>query len=239
MATRTAADVVWYGQASPADVQARDICIDDAGRARFTLTAPSGAAPVTLRVRGEHCVSNALATAAVAHALGMSAATIAAALSRAQPLSSGRMQVLERGDGVTIINDAFNANPESMGAGLRTLATMAAGRRSIAVLGEMRELGDYAMTAHEQAGQLVGELGIAMLVAVGTDDAQALTDTARRTNPAISAKVVSDRHAAADLLRDQLKPGDIVLVKASRSLQLEDLATTLAAGSATPASQQP
>ena len=94
------------------------------------------------------------------------------------------------------------------------------------------------MTAHEQAGQLVGELGIAMLVAVGTDDAQALAGTARRTNPALTAKVAPDRHAAADLLRDQLKPGDIVLVKASRSLQLEDLATALAAGPATPASQQ-
>jgi UDP-N-acetylmuramoyl-tripeptide--D-alanyl-D-alanine ligase len=238
MAARTAADVVWYGQAPHADVQARDICIDGAGRARFTLITPSGTAPVTLRVRGEHYVSNALATAAVAHALGMGAAMIAAALSRAQPLSSGRMQVLERGDGVTIINDAFNANPESTRAGLRTLATMAAGRRAIAVLGEMRELGDYATTAHEQAGQLVGELGIAMLVAVGTDDAQALADTARRTNPALTAKVAPDRHAAADLLRDQLKPGDIVLVKASRSLQLEDLATALAAGPATPASQQ-
>jgi UDP-N-acetylmuramoyl-tripeptide--D-alanyl-D-alanine ligase len=140
------------------------------------------------------------------------------------------MQVLERGDGVTIINDAFNANPESMRAGLRSLATMAVGRRAIAVLGEMRELGDHATAAHEQAGQLVGELGIALLVAVGTDDAQALADTAHHNNPALTAKVASDRHAAADLLGDQLKPGDIVLVKASRSLQLEGLATTLAAG---------
>ena len=238
MAASTAADVVWYGQAPHADVRARDIRIDGAGRARFTLITPSGAAPVTLQVHGEHHVSNALATAAVAHALGMDTAATAAALSRAQPLSSGRMQVIERGDGVTIINDAFNANPESMRAGLRTLATMAAGRRAIAVLGEMRELGDHATTAHERAGQLVGELGIALLVAVGTNDAQALAATARRTNPALTATVAPDRHAAADLLRDQLKPGDIVLVKASRSLQLEDLATTLAAGPATPPSQQ-
>ena len=138
------------------------------------------------------------------------------------------MQVIERGDGVRIINDAFNANPESMRAGLRTLATMAAGRRTIAVLGEMRELGDHATTAHEQTGQLVGELGIALLVAVGTKDAQALAGAACHTNPALTAMVASDRYAAADLLHDQIKPGDIVLVKASRSLQLEDLATTLA-----------
>ena len=230
MAARTTADVLWYGQAPHAAVRASDIRIDDAGRPRFTLITPSSAAPVTLQVHGEHHVSNTLATAAVAHALGLDTAAAAAALSRAQPLSSGRMQVLQRGDGVTIINDAFNANPESMRAGLRTLATMAVGRRAIAVLGEMRELGDHATTAHEQAGQMVGELGIALLVAVGTDDAQALADTAHHINPALSAKVASDRHAAADLLRDQLKPGDIVLVKASRSLQLEGLATTLAAG---------
>ena len=181
--------MLWYGQAPPADVQASAIRMDGAVRARFTLIAPSGAAPVRLQVRGQHCMSNALATAAVAHALGMDTATTAAALSRAQPLSSGRMQVLERGDGVTIINDAFNANPESMRAGLRTLATMAAGRRAIAVLGEMRELGSYATSAHQQTGQLVGELGIAMLVVVGTDNAQALADTARHTNPAPTAKV--------------------------------------------------
>ena len=114
-------------------MQASDIRTDGAGRARFTLITPSGAAPVTLQVRGEHYVSNALATATVTHALGMGTATTAATLSRAQPLSSGRMQVLERGDGVTIINDAFNANPESTRAGLRTLATTAAGRRAIAV----------------------------------------------------------------------------------------------------------
>jgi UDP-N-acetylmuramoyl-tripeptide--D-alanyl-D-alanine ligase len=237
MTRDTTAAVITYGTGQ-ADIRAAGTHLIG-GAARFTLQTPSGSAPVTLRLLGEHQVHNALAAAAAAHALDIDTSSIAAALSAAEPHSPGRLQVLQRPDGITIINDAFNANPESMGAGLRTLATMAAGRRSIAVLGEMRELGDYAMTAHEQAGQLVGELGIAMLVAVGTDDAQALTDTARRTNPAISAKVVSDRHAAADLLRDQLKPGDIVLVKASRSLQLEDLATTLAAGSATPASQQP
>ena len=149
------------------------------------------------------------------------------------------MQVIERGDGVTIINDAFNANPESMRAGLRALATMAAGRRAIAVLGEMRELGPHAAAGHAQTGELVGQLGIDMLVAVGSEDAQTLAGAARRINPALTAEVAADRHAAEDLLRDRLKPGDIVLVKASHSVQLDDLALTLAAGPATPASQQP
>ena len=228
MATRTAAEVLRYGQAPDAAVRASDVGFDDQGRASFTLITPAGTAPVRLQMPGEHQVSNALATAAVAHALGLETAAAAGALSAARSLAPGRMQVIERGDGVTIINDAFNANPESMRAGLRSLATMGAGRRTIAVLGEMRELGPHAAAGHAQTGELVGQLGIDMLVAVGAEDAQSLAGAARRVNPALSIEMAADRHAAGALLRDRLKPGDIVLVKASHSVQLDDLAVSLA-----------
>jgi UDP-N-acetylmuramoyl-tripeptide--D-alanyl-D-alanine ligase len=138
------------------------------------------------------------------------------------------MEVIERGDGVTIINDAFNANPESMRAGLCALATMAAGRRTVAVLGEMRELGEHARSGHTQIGEVVGKLGIDILIAVGAEDARDMSKAALSANPALVINVVADRHAATDLIRDMLRPGDIVLVKASPSVQLEDLATDLA-----------
>ncbi len=229
MAARTAAEVLLYGRAPHADIRAGDIQFGDRGRASFTLMTPAGAAQVALQQPGEHQISNALATAAVAHALGLETAATAVALSAARSLSPGRMQVIERGDGITIINDAFNANPESMRAGLRTLATMGAGRWSIAVLGEMRELGPHSAAGHAQTGELVGQLGIDMLLAVGGADAQTLAEAARRVNPGLSIDIAADRHAAAGLIRDRLKPGDIVLVKASHSVQLDDLALALAA----------
>ncbi len=138
---------------------------------------------MTLRLLGAHQVCNALAVAAAAHVLGMDAARIAGALSAAEPLSAGRLQVLERADGVTIINDAFNANTESMRAGLHALACLAEGRRMIAVLGDMRELGGTARAAHEDIGRLVSSLGVDVLVTVGaTSEVAVLAEAARRSS---------------------------------------------------------
>lgn len=178
MATRTAARVLLYGRTPHAAIRASGIQLDRQARARFTLTTPSGTAPVSLRMHGEHHVANALAAAAVAHALGLDATASAAALSRARMLSPGRMQITERADGVTVMNNAFNANPESTKAALQALATMAAGRRTIAILGEMRELGPHAPAGHAQIGELAGQLGIHLLVAVGTEDAQTMAQAA-------------------------------------------------------------
>jgi len=135
-------------------------------------------APVTLRLLGEHQVHNALAAAAAAHALDIDTSAIAAALSAAEPHSPGRPQVLQRPDGITIINDAFNANPESTAAGLRSLTCYAGPRRTIAVLGEMRELGPAAETAHRDTGHLAADLGIDILVTVGHGLMGTLADTA-------------------------------------------------------------
>jgi len=228
MTARTTARVLWYGQAPHATVRASGVQLDDQARARFTLSTPSGTAVVRLQMHGEHHVSNALATAAAACTLGLDTTATATALSTAQRLSPGRMQVIERDDGVTIINDAFNANPESTRAGLQTVAAMAAGRRMVAILGEMRELGPDSAAGHARIGELVGQLGIDILVAVGTEHAQTLAEAAQRANPALAVETVADGHAAAGLIRDRLTPGDIVLVKASRSLELEALATALA-----------
>jgi UDP-N-acetylmuramoyl-tripeptide--D-alanyl-D-alanine ligase len=228
MAGRTSARVLLYGRAGYAAVRAADVEVGGDGRARFTLSAGGESAPVVLRFLGEHQVSNTLGAAAVAYGLGMAVPAIADALSAARPRASGRLEVTERPDGVTIVNDAFNANPDSIAAALRTLAAMSAGRRTVAVLGEMAELGDAAKEGHEETGRLAAGLGIDVLVAVGGDSAAALADAARGRGGRMHVAVVPDPAAALSALRDLLRPGDIVLAKASHAMHMEELAVTLA-----------
>lgn len=228
MASRTKAKVLLFGESGEADVRAENVRLMDSGQPAFMLHTPSGASEVTMRLYGEHHVSNALAAAAVAHELGMSATEIATALSEAGSLSRWRMEVTERPDGVTIVNDAYNANPESMRAALRALAAMGKGRRTWAVLGKMAELGDEALAEHDAVGRLAVRLNVGKLVAVGGREASWLQLGAYNEGSWGEESVhVSDAQAAVDLLRSELRPGDVVLVKASRSVGLESVAQAL------------
>ncbi|MFH9551305.1 UDP-N-acetylmuramoyl-tripeptide--D-alanyl-D-alanine ligase [Streptomyces sp. NPDC017435] len=235
MASRTKAKVVFFGESGEADVRAENVRLTDSGQPAFSLHTPSGCSDVTMRLYGEHHVSNALAAAAVAHELGMSAEEIATALSEAGSLSRWRMEVTERPDGVTIVNDAYNANPESMRAALRALAAMgkasqARGGRTWAVLGKMAELGDEALAEHDAVGRLAVRLNVGKLVAVGGREAAWLQLGAYNEGSWGEESVhVSDAQAAVDLLRSELRPGDVVLVKASRSVGLESVAQALLA----------
>ncbi|WP_328366265.1 UDP-N-acetylmuramoyl-tripeptide--D-alanyl-D-alanine ligase [Streptomyces sp. NBC_00457] len=228
MASRTKAKVILFGESGEADVRAENVRLTDSGQPAFLLRTPSGASEVTMRLYGEHHVSNALAAAAVAHELGMSAEEIATALSEAGSLSRWRMEVTERPDGVTVVNDAYNANPESMRAALRALAAMGKGRRTWAVLGKMAELGDEALAEHDAVGRLAVRLNVSKLVAVGGREASWLQLGAYNEGSWGEESVhVSDAQAAIDLLRSELRPGDVVLVKASRSVGLESVAQAL------------
>ncbi|MFI7017635.1 UDP-N-acetylmuramoyl-tripeptide--D-alanyl-D-alanine ligase [Streptomyces coeruleorubidus] len=228
MATRTKAKVILFGESDEADVSAENVRLTDTGQPAFRLHTPSGASDVTMRLYGEHHVSNALAAAAVAHELGMSADEIAVALSEAGSLSRWRMEVTERPDGVTVVNDAYNANPESMRAALRALAAIGKGRRTWAVLGKMAELGDEALAEHDAVGRLAVRLNVSKLVAVGGREAAWLQLGAYNEGSWGEESVhVSDAQAAVDLLRSELRPGDVVLVKASRSVGLESVAQAL------------
>lgn len=231
MASRTKARVVLFGEAADADVQARDVRLNKRGQAVFTLVTPTGCSEVTLRLYGEHHVSNALAAAAVARELGMPVAEIATALSEAGTLSRWRMEVTERPDGVTVVNDAYNANPDSMRAALRALAAMGRGHRTWAVLGEMAELGGESLAEHDAVGRLAVRLNVSKLVAVGGREASWLQLGAYNEGSWGEESVhVSDAEAAIDLLRSELRPGDVVLVKASRSAGLERVAAALLDG---------
>ncbi|HTP17366.1 MAG TPA: UDP-N-acetylmuramoyl-tripeptide--D-alanyl-D-alanine ligase [Streptosporangiaceae bacterium] len=230
MAERTAARLVTFGRSRAADVRAADVTLDERGRPSFRLLMRGGCAPVALRLHGEHHVTNALAAAALAGELGMPAEAIAAGLSAAVPRSRWRMEVTERDDGVTVINDAYNANPESVRAALNALAVMARGRRGYAVLGQMTELGEAAEKFHRQAGARAAESGVAGLIVVGAGAAAMLAGAAGV--PAWRGELlqVADGAAALQALRQRLRTGDVVLVKASHSIGLQSVALALAAG---------
>ncbi|SFP35958.1 UDP-N-acetylmuramoyl-tripeptide--D-alanyl-D-alanine ligase [Geodermatophilus dictyosporus] len=227
MAPRTRARVVTTGRAADADVRATGVTLDEAARARFTLVAPGEEHPVALQVVGEHQVANALSAAAAAIAAGMTPAAVAGALSAATARSRWRMEVTRRADGVTVVNDAYNANPESMRAALAAVTGMPATRR-VAVLGGMAELGPAAGAEHERLGRDAVAAGVDLLVAVGSDAAGLVAGaTAAGARRGETAVAVPDRAAARQLLTEVLVPGDVVLVKASRSHGLEQLAADL------------
>jgi UDP-N-acetylmuramoyl-tripeptide--D-alanyl-D-alanine ligase len=230
MASQTRAHVIGVGESAEAAVRALDISLDPQGRASFTLVTDQGTTPVVLGFHGEHHVGNALAVAAVALAVGMPLGDVATALGEARPLSRWRMEVHERADGVTIVNDAYNANPDSMRAALKALAAMGHGRRTWAVLGEMLELGPESAGEHDALGRLAVRLGISRVVAVGLG-AQPIDDAARDEGPNGSNDAestwVPDTDAAYELLRQHLAPGDVVLVKSSRDAGLRWLGDRL------------
>jgi UDP-N-acetylmuramoyl-tripeptide--D-alanyl-D-alanine ligase len=231
MASRTSARVVTFGESADADVRADDVRLDDDGRATFTLRAPTGSADVRLALHGEHHVSNALAVAAAVLGSGTlsDVQEVAELLGKAGPVSRWRMEVRERPDGVTVVNDAYNANPESMRAALKTLAVMSRGktRRTWAVLGPMAELGDGARDAHFDLGRHVVRLDVSRLVAVGAEAAGIHAGAVLEGSWGSESTHVDDIDAAVALLHAQLAPGDVVLVKASRSAGLERLAAAL------------
>ena len=227
MAERTAARVVTFGLRPGATVRADGVTLGRDGRPAFTLVTPVGTAPVRLRLLGAHNVVNALAAAAIAGELGMPVTEMAEGLSAATPRSKWRMEVTERADGVTVINDAYNANPEGMAAALETLATVARGRRAIAVLGPMNELGDESQRRHEEAGGLAARAGVAGLIVVGENAAPMLTGAKAERSWRGELISVPDAESAVTALGNLLGPGDVVLVKASRTIGLERVALAL------------
>ncbi len=232
MATRTTARLASFGVTGRPDrgdlrVWAEEREADRLQRHRFLLCTDAGRAPVSLKVAGAHQVGNALAAAAVGLALGLEPAVVAGALSAAEPASRWRMELTERADGLLVVNDAYNANPDSMAAALRSLAGLRRpGGRLIAVLGDMLELGPSAAAEHLAVGRLAAELGVEELLTVG-EYADTVAEGARSRGALATA--VADRTAAVQRLHDLVSPSDVVLVKASRGLALESVAERLLA----------
>jgi UDP-N-acetylmuramoyl-tripeptide--D-alanyl-D-alanine ligase len=223
----TAARIVRFGLSPDAEVRAENVRATASGTA-FTLVVDGEAREVALRILGEHHVSNALAALAVARELRVPIERAIAAIESVPRAERWRMEVLQPGGGITVINDAYNASPDSTAAALKTLAQITGpGQRSVAVLGEMAELGEYAQDEHDRLGRLVVRLNIGQLVVVG--------EGARHIHAAAGLEgswdgesvFVADLDAAYDLLREQLRAGDVVLVKSSKSAGLRFLGDRL------------
>ena len=223
MAGMTRARVIWFGQHPEADVRA-DAVEASAGGTAFVLHAAGESLPVRFRVLGEHHVANALAAAAIGLALGLPLAGVVESLESAELAAPGRMQVLGGRDGITIVNDAYNASPDSMSAALKTLALI--GRpeaRTVAVLGAMSELGEFSGDEHDRIGLQAVRLGISELVVVG-DAARRLHISAINEGSWDGESVFfSDQDSAFAYLLETLRPGDTVLVKSSNAAGLQAL----------------
>ena len=221
MAARTRARVLRFG--TPGDVEVRDVEVDDLSRPSFEIGHDGQWHPVRLRQSGRHQVDNALAAAAMATAAGVSLDLAAAALSGAEPASRMRMELHERADGLLVVNDAYNANPDSMTAALDTLMVIGKrrGRRTVAVLGEMLELGDSAHEGHVRVGRAARIRGIDTVVVVGAGAAPIAEGYGDE------AIVTAGRDEALAWVRENVAGSDVVLVKASRGAALEAVAEGL------------
>lgn len=237
MAGKTAARVLWFGLDERADVRATDLVSDRRGTS-FTLQLPPRdggegqeakpqSRPVRFQVLGEHHVMNALAAAASAHVLDVDIDTIVTALQTVKTAERGRMEVLGN-DEVTVINDAYNASPDSMAAALKTLAQIAEpGGRNIAVLGEMSELGEFSGEEHDRIGLLAVRLGIDQLVIVGPEARRMHITAINEGSWDGESLYFETQDAAFEHLQTAVRSGDTVLVKSSNSAGLRFLADRL------------
>lgn len=220
LAQSSPAPVTFYGAEPSDDVSALDLQVDDDGRPTMTIKAGGECVTVTLPVPGRHNAYNAAAAAAVALHLGLDLQAVAEGLASAR-LSDMRMQVFTTPSGITVVNDAYNANPTSMRAAVGALLDMSPGGKRVAVLGDMAELGSLADLAHFRLGEEVGAGGVDVLVTVGAL-ARRIAEGARAVGMDPDAvRPCADADGASEVLDDVLSAGDVVLVKASRCMGLE------------------
>jgi UDP-N-acetylmuramoyl-tripeptide--D-alanyl-D-alanine ligase len=224
LVARTRAPVLRCGSGPGVDVRLTKCGLDGQLRASIVAKTPWGTVTTRLGMRGQHQATNALFAIAVAGSLGIAPDLIAAGLAAATG-SRWRLELERRPDGVTVLNDVYNANPASMAAALHALAALPVTGRRIAVLGEMRELGAHAESAHADVGALAARLGIDVVLGVG--EGGALITAAATAVPTRLDR--ADAAAALDAVLTIVAPGDAVLIKASRDVGLEVVANGLLA----------
>ncbi|MBB5632048.1 UDP-N-acetylmuramoyl-tripeptide--D-alanyl-D-alanine ligase [Cryobacterium mesophilum] len=228
MAALTKARVVRFGLSERADVAAADVETTVAGTG-FTLVLGEERIPVRLRLLGEHNVMNALAAVAATRELGVEPHAAITALGSMSRAERWRMELLQSPDGITVLNDAYNASPDSMAAALKTLAEITRGaHRAIAVLGEMAELGSFSDEEHDRIGRLVVRLNIDKLVVVGHRARHIHNAAGLEGSWDGESVLVQTPDEAYDLLRDEMRAGDVVLVKSSNSAGLRLLGDRIA-----------
>jgi UDP-N-acetylmuramoyl-tripeptide--D-alanyl-D-alanine ligase len=219
------ARVVTFGASECADFQVTDLSFSDEGQPRFRVNGH----PVRLGVFGVHHAVNAAAACATAHALGMGLEETATAL-EAFRAPAMRMETERGANGCLILNDAYNAAPDSMRAALETLRMLANGRRAVAVLGDMKELGTHAEEAHRLVGRLAAESGVGLLIAVGELSRKTIEEAVRAGLPSDGFRLYTETDEAVHQAPGLVRPEDAVLVKGSRAMGLEKVVDALRAG---------
>jgi|FaiFalDrversion2_1042247.scaffolds.fasta_scaffold01241_2 UDP-N-acetylmuramoyl-tripeptide--D-alanyl-D-alanine ligase len=224
MSRRTRAQVVFYG-IERGEVRAEDIEVDPRG-VRFVLRTPQGRIRTGIPLPGRHLVLNALAAAAVGWVCGVPLEAVGEALVRFRPPRM-RLEVQRTARGILLVNDAYNASPESLRAAFETVRALRLGRRLVAVLGEMRELGPVREAAHREAGRWCVAEGVDLLVAVGEGGGLIAQGAREAGMPRERVVLVADAEEAARHAAERVEPGDLVLIKASRAVGLERVAEAL------------
>lgn len=225
MASLSKGNVITFGIESEADVRAVNISFPRFGETRFELMTPSGSAAVDFPLNGKHNILNALAAAAVGHVRSMTAVEIASALESSVPPPQ-RGEILHFANGFTVINDSYNSNPAALISMVKTLAEGGtASKRKIVVAGEMLELGKDETAIHRQTGSEIAALDVDKLIGV-RGLASELVAGARDAGLA-DAEFAVDSDAAAELLLEQIKEDDLVLVKGSRGVRTEKVVEAL------------
>ncbi len=229
-AERTVARVLRFGHSAAADIRASDVT-REVGGFRFELHTPVGTRAVSVPGVSETLIPNSLAAAAAAWAAGASLDQIEKGL-RAYVGIAGRMQLRSAASGARFIDDSYNANPQSMSAALQSLVDLAGEekRRPIAVLGDMGELGEHAVTAHRALGASAAQREVALLIAVGKHSAGTVEGGLEAGLSSSQIHHVSTADEAAVVLENLLQSDDLVLVKGSRSMRMERVIETLCAG---------
>jgi UDP-N-acetylmuramoyl-tripeptide--D-alanyl-D-alanine ligase len=225
-AERAPARVVRFGTTVSADVRAEQVALDVDGRASFRVRTRDASAEVHLAIPGEHIVSNALAALAVGLELGVPVESAASALDGAT-ISPWRMERFTSPGGVRVLNDAYNANPESTAAALRTARWIAGQDRLIAVLGEMAELGPISRDEHDRIGALAARIGVDRLIVVGEVARPIALAAVREGMDERDVTTCDEASGAADVVRREAEAGDLVLCKGSRVAGLETVAGSL------------
>ncbi|MDK2784155.1 MAG: UDP-N-acetylmuramoyl-tripeptide--D-alanyl-D-alanine ligase [Bacillota bacterium] len=225
-AARSRARAVYFGLEEGVDFRAEGIEPVGTEGVRFRVSGPCGRGEVFVPLPGRFTALNALAAIAVGHYFGLTLEEMRAGLTTFRPAAM-RLNLIRRPDGALIINDAYNANPTSMRGALETLKDLAGNRRKVAVLGDMLELGEYGLDAHREIGRLAAEVGVECLITAGPLSAYLAEAAQAEGLPAAQVLTCADARAAAKAARQTVRPGDVVLVKASRGMHFEEVVAAL------------
>ncbi len=229
MAARTKAKIISFGTNHSALYRASDISVSIAGTSFIFHSPNQEAVKVQLRILGEHHVYNALAALATADLLAVDMVSAVAALEAMPIAERWRMELNYRKDGLTVINDAYNASPDSMRAALQTLAELGrqSSKKTVAVIGEMAELGEYSVAEHDAIGRLVVRLNLGQLVVIGTGAKMVHMGASLEGSWDGESKYFEQISEAEAYLREMLTGEEIVLVKSSKSANLRYLGDAL------------